>query len=265
MKKKRLLDVLVSLYPDYERERLYANILCGDVFVDGVRIKDPFYGVKSSSIVELKSEDGYVSRGGYKLEAALSEWKLDVRGLCFVDVGSSTGGFTDCLLSRGASFVHAVDVGYNQLAWKLRADNRVSVMERCNIRDIKELVPRPDAAVADVSFSSLTGLIPHIIGLTAQKWGVFLLKPQFEYAAMIKHGLAEDYGFDGVIRDYSIVYIIADYILERIVSEGLCVGHLMPSPIRGSHGNLEFLLLISKGGPGAGRDELDKWYSSVSS
>lgn len=263
MKTKRLLDVLSSLYPDKERERLYACIMCGDVFVDGICIKEPSYRVKPDSVVELVQKESYVSRGAYKLEAALNAWKPDISGLCFVDVGSSTGGFTDCLLSHGASFVHAVDVGYNQLAWKLRNDSRVSVMERCNIRDITSLEPVPHAAVADVSFSSITGLVSHILSLTSQKWGIFLLKPQFEYAAMIKQGLAFDDGFDGVLRDVNHIYSVACSVLERISQENLVVKNLMASPVKGSRGNTEFLLLISLSGEDRGRFELDRWYSSI--
>ena len=138
MKKLPFLQLAIKKFPAASRKELYAAILCGEIKVNGGRIKDPKEMINSNSILEIKNK-AFVSRGGIKLDYALSEWNIDVEDKVFIDAGSSTGGFTDCLLKRGAKYVHSVDVGYNQLDYSIRSNNRVIVHERTNIMNINEL------------------------------------------------------------------------------------------------------------------------------
>jgi 23S rRNA (cytidine1920-2'-O)/16S rRNA (cytidine1409-2'-O)-methyltransferase len=196
----------------------------------------------SASIAMERTSPPYVSRGGLKLEAALKHFRVDVKGQTLLDVGASTGGFSDCLLQRGASRIVAVDVGYGQLDWKLRQDDRVEVLEKTNIRYLKpEDLENPiDGAVIDVSFISLRLVLPPVSGLLKRHaFIIALIKPQFE----VKKGQV---GKGGVIRDP---------ILHRQVVERLCIffedmkwtvkGHL-PSPILGPKGNREFLIYLTR-------------------
>jgi len=153
-----------------------------------------------------------------------------------VDAGASTGGFTHALLLRGASTVHAVDVGYNQLAYTLRADSRVVVHERTNITEISALNPEPHFAVADLSFRSLCGVATHLLGLTSEGWGIVLLKPQYEWRDA-------DSGFDGRVPEGAVDDIVKD-TLNRLAGEGVFAHAFTESPIRGGSGNREFLVLI---------------------
>ena len=143
-------------YPQKKESELFAYVLCGNVYCDGEKIRETSRKIDSRSELEIRTKK-YVSRGGYKLEGALDEWGIDCRKKIFVDAGSSTGGFTDCLLQRGASLVYAVDVGYNQLDYSLRNDSRVVVRERCNIMELDDLEPAPHMGVADLSFRSIAG------------------------------------------------------------------------------------------------------------
>ncbi len=227
-----------SKFPEIEQKELYAKILCGEVSVNGEHHRDPQFLVSENA--ELKfDERKYVSRGGLKLEAALKEWRLPVKGRVFLDAGASTGGFTDCLLQYGAHRVHAVDVGYNQLDYSLRQDRRVIVSERTNIMDIEFLDPSPGAAVADLSFRSLRGAAVHILHLTTEKWMVGLLKPQFEAQPR------QIEGFNGVVPTEDEAYRILDDINTRLAEEGVLVRSVLPSPITGRKGNREFLLYLS--------------------
>lgn len=238
MKKKALLQLLKSRFPEIAQKELYAKILCGEVTVDGEHQRDP--QVKVPVNAELKFEERkYVSRGGLKLEAALEEWSLSVKGRVFLDAGASTGGFTDCLLQHGARVVHAVDVGYNQLDYSLRQDPRVIVAERTNIMDLEFLDPSPDAAVADLSFRSLRGAAIHILHLTTEKWMIGLLKPQFEAETRNIEG------FNGVVPTENAAYRILDDIKIRLAEEGVIVRSVLPSPITGRKGNREFLLFLT--------------------
>lgn len=237
MKRVPLLSLLKSRFPGIPGEELYARVMCGEVSVSGERVADPKQLVPAGADLSFQKKR-FVSRGGEKLDAALDALGIDVRGLVFIDAGSSTGGFTDVLLSRGAAAVHAVDVGYNQLAYALRNDPRVHVHEKTNIMDVRVLDPPPDAAVADLSFRSLRGAAAHILSLTGRRWALVLFKPQFEYPD-------SGDGFDGLVgdddeRERLLVSLEADLLLE-----GVRVEARADSPIAGKKkGNRETILLI---------------------
>lgn len=245
MATRPLLTLLRDIYPDQTKDELFARVLCGEVLVDGERVKDPKRRVPTTAHLEIEGR-GFVSRGGEKLDAALEAWQVDVAGKVFVDAGASTGGFTDCLLQRGARAVHAVDVGFNQLAWSLRTDRRVIVHESTSILDVTSLAPPADAAVCDLSFRSLSGVSRSLLALSGEKWFIALIKPQFEWRAPPAH-------FDGVVRDRADVHAILTDSLDRLAAEGAYVHRLMASPIRGRRGNHEYLGLFgTEAGPGVG-------------
>lgn len=239
MKKKPLLDILINRYPDIKKKELFARVLCGEVLVQGERVKDPQRLFQENSALSI-SRPRYVSRGGVKLAYALKEWNYKVEGKVFLDAGCSTGGFTDCLLQHGALKVHAVDVGYNQLAFSLRRDPRVIVHERTNIMDIYHLKPVPYAAVADLSFRSITGAALKILSLTSGGECLALIKPQFEVRD-------SDENFNGVIKSREIRKSVVLGTLEKLYSEGSYPHRILISPIQGKKGNQEFLLLLKKG------------------
>src|SRR5437868_357122 len=181
--KQRLDRLLVERGLAVSREKAQALIMAGEVFVDGQKALKPGHSIETESRVEVTGKPKYVSRGGLKLEAALHHFAIDVAGLVCLDIGSSTGGFTDCLLERGAARVHAVDVGAGQLDWKLRTDNRVVLHERVNARYLRyEDIGEPiDLAVCDVSFISVTLILPALGPLLQPSTEmVILIKPQFE-------------------------------------------------------------------------------------
>jgi 23S rRNA (cytidine1920-2'-O)/16S rRNA (cytidine1409-2'-O)-methyltransferase len=243
--KSRLLDLLVTRFPDYSRDELYRFVMCSEVLVNGAVIRDPRAVVAADSELSVRRQR-FVSRGGEKLTAALDEWNISPAGLVWLDAGASTGGFTDALLKGGARAVHAVDVGYNQLDYRLRSDPRVHVHERTNINDVTSLEPVPEAAVCDLSFRSLRGVLVHILELTAQGWGVALLKPQFEAAAEIRWGRRSEEGLndgilDPLLRDDLVAGAMAD--LEK---EGVEILRYMDSPIPGRTGNREVLLYVRR-------------------
>lgn len=227
-----LLDLLVSLYPEVPRERLFSRVLCGDVVVDGAVLRDPKVPVPLEAEVVLSSKK-FVSRGGFKLDPVLEAWSVPVEGKVFVDAGCSTGGFTDALLQRGASLVHAVDVGTGQLDWKLRADPRVRVLEGTNVMALDGLEPRPHAAVADLSFRSLRGAAPQILSLTTEGWMIALIKPQFEW-------LEPPAEFQGVVPDDRLEEILGRLEAD-LVGEGVRLVERLASSVRGRKGNQEFL------------------------
>lgn len=238
MPTRPLLALLRDVYPDRTKDELFAHVLCGDVRVDGERMKDPKRRVPTTAHLELAGR-GFVSRGGEKLDAALTSWQINVTGKVFLDAGASTGGFADCLLQHGARAVHAVDVGYNQLAWSLRTDKRVIVHESTSILDVTSLDPPADAAVCDLSFRSLTGVSRSLLSLAAERWFVALIKPQFEWRTAPEH-------FDGVVRDRADAHAILADTLRRLSAEGAHVQRLMPSPIRGRRGNHEYLGMFGR-------------------
>ena len=238
--KKTLLALLKERYPEKGEGELYAYVLCGDVYCDGEKIRETARKVDVRSIIEIRTKK-YVSRGGFKLEGALDEWGIECGKKIFLDAGASTGGFTDCLLQRGASLVYAVDVGYNQLDYSLRSDSRVVVRERCNIMELEDLEPAPHMGVADLSFRSIRGAASRIIGLTTQKRLIALIKPQFE--------IEETEGFNGVVDDVNVIRSVLLDVIRALEEENLRLLKLSPSKIKGKKGgNQEYLALIEPKG-----------------
>lgn len=246
MKKERLDKLLVDNGLVQSRERARSLILAGLVVVDDHTIDKPGTQVSVDSALRLKGEDiPYVSRGGLKLEHALMTFGIDVTGRTALDVGASTGGFTDCLLQSGAARVFAVDVGYGQLAWKLRSDERVVNLERTNIRSLRadQLPETPDLAVIDASFISLEIVLPATLSLLSARGEVVaLIKPQFE----VGRGAV---GKGGVVRDAALHEQVQEKIRALASSLGCAVAGLCPSPILGPKGNREFLIHLRKGSP----------------
>ena len=241
------LDTLVvarGLAPSRERAR--ALIMAGEIRVDGATAHKAGMLAPVGAHVELAggaAELRYVSRGGLKLERALDLFGLDPAGLVCLDVGASTGGFTDVLLRRGAARVYAIDVGRGQIAWSLRSDPRVIVMDRTNIRHVESLPETPDGAVIDVSFISLRLVLPRVAALLADGgWVVALVKPQFEA------GRAEADRGAGVISDPKVHERVLMGLLGWLASESgpaLAAYGLAASPITGREGNHEYLLWLS--------------------
>lgn len=221
------------------RERGQALILAGQVLVNGQKqVKAGALVPEDADIRILGEVLPYVSRGGLKLEAALKEFRVSPEGKTALDVGASTGGFTDCLLQHGAARVFAVDVGYGQMAWKIRQDSRVVVIERTHIRELDQsLIPDPvDLAVIDVSFISLEKVIPAVIKFLKPGGELIaLIKPQFEVGR-------EMVGKGGIVRDEFARSAAVDRIASFIAGTGFAVKGLIPSPITGHDGNLEFLV-----------------------
>ncbi len=245
MKKVRLDQLVFDLGLTESRERAKTTVMSGLVFVDGKRIDKPGTQVSPDSKIEVKgSAIPYVSRGGLKLEKALKVFHIDPTGMHCIDCGASTGGFTDVLLKNGAEKVFAVDVGYGQLAWSLRQDERVVNMERTNIRHISpEQIPEAlDLAVADLSFISLKLVLPAISSVLKDEGElVCLIKPQFEAGK-------DEVGKKGVVRDVSVHLAVIESILEFVPTIGLTVLGLDYSPIKGPEGNIEYLCYMKKGG-----------------
>ncbi len=247
MARARLDQALVErgLFPS--REKAQRAILAGQVRIAGRLAQKPSEPVKPEDELVLTEPERYVSRGGYKLEHGLDYFHLDVTGLAAVDLGASTGGFTDCLLQRGAARVYAVDVGRGQLAWKLRRDPRVVVMERTNARSLTPRSFAPpfsgaDLVVADCSFISLQIILPPAVALLRQSGRILaLVKPQFEA------GKAEADKGAGVITDPAIHARVLRQ-LQEFAGARTCLrwGGETPSPLLGPAGNKEFLILLEK-------------------
>ena len=242
--KKQRLDILLvkkGLAPT--RTRAQSLIMEGVVFVDGQKVDKSGTLIKTDSDITVKDSSlKYVSRGGLKLEGALVHFETDVRGQIALDVGASTGGFTDCLLHRGAAKVYAVDVGYGQLDWKLRNDSRVVNMEKVNARYMKqEDIPEPvGIIVIDVSFISLTKIIPSAIQfLNPGGILVALIKPQFEVGK-------GEVGKGGIVRDENKHEEVVNKITKFIEELNFDVSGVIPSPILGAQGNKEFLISAVK-------------------
>ena len=237
--KIRLDRLLVARGFAESRERGHALILAGQVLVNGQKQDKAGALVPEDAGIRILGEVlPYVSRGGLKLEGALKGFNISVEGKTALDVGASTGGFTDCLLQHGAEKVYAVDVGYGQLAWKLRQDPRVITIERVNIRDIaSSLIPEPiDIAVIDVSFISLEKVIPSILKfLNPDSEIIALIKPQFEVGR-------EQVGKGGIVRDEAARSAAVDRVTDFIRGSGFEVKGVIPSPITGQDGNVEFLM-----------------------
>ncbi len=239
--RKRLDQLLVERELLGSRERARAIIMTGLVRVDGKVVDKPGHLVNPSASIDLAGPDHpYVSRGGIKLEAALRELAVDVSGLTILDVGASTGGFTDCLLQHGAKKVVAVDVGYGQLAWSLRSDPRVVVLERTNIRHLSALEIHDviDGAVIDTAFISLRIVVPATVRhLKEGGFILALIKPQFEAGkGMVGKG--------GVVRDKAIRDRIVDDLIGFFSRSGLTACGTVESPIRGPKGNREVFVYL---------------------
>lgn len=253
---KERIDVLLVEQGYYEsREKAKAAIMAGLVYANNERIEKA--GMKIPREAELKvkgSVHPYVGRGGLKLEKAIRHFGLDMNGLVMLDIGSSTGGFTDCALQHGASHVYAIDVGYNQLDWSLRNDDRVTVMERTNFRYVtpEDLIgPVPNFASIDVSFISLRIILPPLLALLKQPADIVaLIKPQFEAGR-------EKVGKSGVVRDPKVHKEVLETMLHFANELGLSLQGLTFSPITGGEGNIEFLAHWRLEEPGASQQEKD--------
>ena len=240
--RKRADLLLVEKGLAESREQAQTLIAEGLVFSRSGRVLKSSALLAGDAAIDVKGGLPYVSRGGLKLAHALDAFGIQVYGLTVLDVGASTGGFTDCMLQRGASHIYAVDVGYGQLSYKLRQDPRVAVMERLNARYPFELPGPVDLITMDVSFISLRLVIPAVLGhLRRGCHLVALVKPQFE----ARKG---EVGKGGVIRDASLHAAILGRTIVWAVNEGLRVRNLCPSPILGDAGNREFFLLLRKPG-----------------
>lgn len=253
-KKVRLDQLLLERGLVESRQRAQAMILAGTVLV-GDRVADKAgLAVPADAEVRIRGDQNpYVSRGGLKLRGALDALGIAVSGLVALDVGASTGGFTDCLLQAGASRVYALDVGYGQLAWSLRQDPRVRVLERTNIRTVDpEVLGGPfDLIVVDVSFIGLEKVLPHVVRLLAPEGQILtLVKPQFEAGK-------GRVGKKGVVRDPSVHEDVLRGAIEAAGENGLTVRGLTWSPLRGPEGNIEFWLWAARGGDPAAADPAD--------
>jgi len=257
--KERLDKILVSKGLVKSREMAKAIVMEGKVFVDGKKITKSGTSVSGTSAIYLKEGDlPYVSRGGLKLEAAIYFFSIDLNNKIIMDVGSSTGGFTDCLLKMGARKVYCIDVGYGQLAWSLRKDPRVVVMERTNIRNLTEIVKSQkskvkslepedliksniDMATVDVSFISLKKVIPHVLGFLRKEGEVLaLVKPQFEVGK-------GEVGKGGIVREEEKRVKAVKDVKEDLEKLGLKTVGIFQSPITGQKGNIEFFLYMKRG------------------
>ena len=239
--KERLDILMVNRGFALSREKAKAIIMSGNVFVDGQREDKAGSTFDEKCNIEVHGSTlKYVSRGGYKLEKAGDLWKVPLQDLICMDVGSSTGGFTDCMLQNGATKVYAVDVGTNQLAWKLRQDERVVSMEKTNIRYVEpEDIEDPvDFFSVDVAFISLKKVLEPVKALlTPEGRGVCLVKPQFEAGR-------EKVGKKGVVRDPKVHREVLEQIMKYVLSIGFEILELSFSPIKGPEGNIEYLLYI---------------------
>lgn len=264
-RRRRLLDVLETYFSEYTRDELYRFLMCREIVQinsGGTTVlQDPHAPVTTEGTYRILTRQ-FVSRGGEKLRAALEEWEITPENRTWLDAGASTGGFTDCLLQGGATGVIAVDVGFNQLDYRLRRDPRVLVRERTNVRAViseysaagdSGLPPGPgpsgpaiDAVVCDLSFRSLRGVLADLLRITREGWGIALLKPQFETAAAIRWGEQRESPSlltGGVVEDAKRGDRI-DRTIQELSREGVHVLRRLESPITGRRGNREELLLV---------------------
>ena len=253
MGKERWDVLLVQRGLAQGREQAKAYIMAGNVYVDGM--KEEKAGTKVSTAAEIEVRETamkYVSRGGYKLEKAMEVFPIDLKGKVCLDIGASTGGFTDCMLQNGASKVYAIDVGYGQFAWKLRNDPRVVCLEKTNVRyvTVEQVPDAADFASIDVSFISLTKVLPAVLGvMKADGQLVCLIKPQFEAGR-------EKVGKHGVVKDIAVHQEVIEMITDYTMANGLGILGLDYSPIKGPKGNIEYLIFLSKSQSGWTKEEV---------
>lgn len=245
MAKKRLDILLFERGLAESRQRAQAVIMSGQVYVKGQRVDKAGAPIEEDAAIEVRGQTlAYVSRGGLKLEKALDVFTgIDLNGVHAIDAGASTGGFTDCMLQRGAEKVYAVDVGYGQLAWSLRSDSRVICMERTNVRYLTpEQIPEPlDFGTIDVSFISLRLILPALKGILKPEGQVVcLVKPQFEAGR-------DKVGKKGVVRNPAVHLEVLEEFLENAAAAGFTVKDLTYSPIKGPEGNIEYLGHLTAG------------------
>ncbi len=252
--KERLDVLLVSRGLAPSREKAKTVIMAGDVFVNGQREDKAGTMFDTEVPIEVKGPAlKYVSRGGLKLEKAMEKFAVDPADKICMDIGSSTGGFTDCMLQNGAVKVYAVDVGHGQLAWKLRNDPRVVVMEKTNIRYVtpEDIDDTIDFFSVDVSFISLSKVLLHVKNLLTHRGeGVCLIKPQFEAGR-------EKVGKKGVVRDPEVHKEVIETVIEYVTSIGYSVKDLDYSPVKGPEGNIEYLIHIASDDAGEVADTID--------
>lgn len=241
--KIRLDSAVFELGISESREKAKALIMAGQIYVNGMKAIKPGVTVNSSDKIELKGNTlPYVSRGGLKLEKAMKVFPLTLDKKVCMDIGASTGGFTDCMLQNGAVKVYSIDVGYGQLAWKLRSDSRVVNLERTNFRYVtREQIPEEiDFASIDVSFISLKLIFPALMPLLKTEGEcVCLVKPQFEAGK-------EKVGKKGVVREKSTHVEVIENVIEYASDNGFSILNLDFSPVKGPEGNIEYLLYIKK-------------------
>ena len=256
--KERLDVLLVKRSLAASREKAKALIMAGVVYVNGQKEDKAGTVCEETAPSEVRGNTlPYVSRGGLKLEKAMTHFGLELQGKICMDVGASTGGFTDCMLQNGAVKVYAVDVGHGQLDWKLRQDERVVCMERTNIRYVTPAdIGEPPAFVSiDVSFISLTKVLGPVRELMAPEGElVCLIKPQFEAGR-------EKVGKKGVVRDKAVHLEVIERVMEYALSLGFEILHLEYSPIKGPEGNIEYLLHLKKGQEGTEAEALPEEYA----
>ena len=254
-KKERLDVLLVDKGICTSRERAKTNIMAGLIFVDGQRVDKAGEKVSVDADIVFKGEElKYVSRGGLKLEKAMNTFGIDLTNKVCMDIGASTGGFTDCMLQNHASKVFSVDVGYGQFAWKLRTDERVVCMERTNIRYVtpEDIGVPLDFASIDVSFISLRTIMPAVKNLLGDKGEVVaLIKPQFEAGR-------EKVGKKGVVRDIEVHLEVVNKIVNFLIENDFNVLGLSFSPIKGPEGNREYLVYFTKDKEKEGTFELSQ-------
>ena len=243
MAKERLDVLLVSRGLAESREKAKAIIMSGNVYVDGQKEDKAGSNFPAEAVIEVRGNTlKYVSRGGLKLEKAMENFDVTLAGKICMDVGSSTGGFTDCMLQNGAVKVYAVDVGHGQLAWKLRNDERVVCMEKTNIRYVtpEDVADKINFSSIDVSFISLTKVLGPVKELLSDDGQIVcLIKPQFEAGR-------EKVGKHGVVRDSAVHLEVIEKVIDFAISIGFEVLNLEFSPVKGPEGNIEYLLHLQK-------------------
>lgn len=239
MRKTRLDILLVERGLVESPRKAQSLIMAGKVLVDDAVVDKPGKRFPEGAHVIIREGLPYVSRGGIKLEHALDRFRVDLAGRIVADVGASTGGFTDCVLQRGASRVYAIDVGYGQFAWRLRQDPRVTVLERTNIRYLQGLPELVDLATVDVAFISLELVLPRVVSLVHGEGEILaLVKPQFE-------ARREQVLKGGVVKDPAVHRSVLEKVTAWAAAHALQVRGLIPSPLRGPAGNVEFFLYLT--------------------